>query len=117
VAGHLEVDQLATAMAHEEEDEEGLERQGLDDKEVGGPDRVRMVGKEGAPALAGWAGVTTSTIAADRAGADDDTELEELAPDALGAPERWLWLAIVAINSRIAGLNRGRPRRRPECQR
>jgi hypothetical protein len=34
------------------------------------------------------AGVTTSTMAADRAGADDDTELEELAPDALGAPER-----------------------------
>ena len=90
VAGHLEVDQLATAMANEEEDEEGLERQGLDDKEVGGPDRVSMVGKDGAPALAGWVGVTTSTIAADRPGADDDTELEELAPDALGAPKRVL---------------------------
>ena len=60
----------------------------LDDEEVSGPDRLSMVGKEGAPALAGWAGVTTSTIAADRAGADDDTELEELAPDALCAPER-----------------------------
>jgi hypothetical protein len=28
---------------------EGLEGQGLDDKEVGGPDRLIMVGKEGAP--------------------------------------------------------------------
>ena len=49
---------------------------------------MSKVGKEGAPALAGWAGVTASTIAADRAGADDDAELEELAADALGAPER-----------------------------
>ena len=46
MAGNLEVDQLATAVANEEEDEEGLERQGLDDKEVGGPDRVSMVARK-----------------------------------------------------------------------
>ena len=72
MGGHLEVDQLATAVADEEEDVEGLEGQGLDDKEVGRPDRLSVVGQEGAPALAGWAGMTASTIAADRAGADDD---------------------------------------------
>src|SRR5260221_6166146 len=88
MGGHLEVDQLTTAMADEEEDVEGLEGQGLDDKEVGRPDRLRMVGQEGAPALAGWAEVKASTITADRARADDDAELEELATDALGAPER-----------------------------
>ena len=75
MGGHLEVDQLATAVADEEEDVEGLEGQGLDDKEVGRPDRLSVVGQEGAPALAGWAEMTLSAIAADRAGPDDDAEL------------------------------------------
>ena len=48
------------------------EGQGLDDEEVGGPDRISVVGEEGPPALAGWTGVTASTIAADGAGAQDD---------------------------------------------
>ena len=69
---HLEVHQLSTAVADEEEDIEGLEGQGLDDEEVGGPDRISVVGEEGPPALAGWTGVTASTIAADGAGAQDD---------------------------------------------
>ena len=90
IGSHREVDQLATSVADEEEDVEGLEGQGLDDKEVGRPDRLGVVGREGASALAGWAGMTASTIAADRAGADDDAEPEELAADALGAPERVL---------------------------
>jgi hypothetical protein len=90
MVGDLEVDQLATTMADEEEDVEGLEVQGLDDEQVGDPGRLSMVGQEGAPALVGWAGMTAPTITADRAGADDDAELEELAADALGAPERIL---------------------------
>jgi hypothetical protein len=35
MGGHLEVDQLATVMADEEEDVEGLKGQALDDKKVG----------------------------------------------------------------------------------
>ena len=50
-----------------------------------------------------------STIAADRAGADDDAELKELATER-SVPQSRFWLAMVAINSRISGLNRGRPR-------
>ena len=91
---HLEMDQLATAVADEEEDVEGLEGESLGDEEVGRPDRLRVIGQERAPALAGWAGVKASTIAAYRAGADDDAELEELATDALGAPRAgsgWPW--------------------------
>jgi hypothetical protein len=68
MGGHLEMDQLATAVADEEEHVEGLEGQGLDDKEVGRPDRLSVVGQEGAPALAWWAGMTASTIAADPSG-------------------------------------------------
>jgi hypothetical protein len=53
MGGHFEVDQLATPMTDEEDDVERLEGQRLDDEEVGGPDRLSMVGKEGAPTLAG----------------------------------------------------------------
>ena len=109
MGGHLERDKLATAMAYEIEDVVGLEGQGLDDKEVGRPDRLGVVGREGASALAGWAGMTASTIVADRAGADDDAELKELATER-SVPQSRFWLAMVAINSRISGLNRGRPR-------
>src|SRR5579859_3553019 len=90
MSGDFEVDELTTAMADEEDDVERLEGQGLDDKEVGGPDRLSMVGKEGAPALAGRSRLATSAIAADRARTDQDAELEQLAADALGAPERVL---------------------------
>jgi hypothetical protein len=44
MGSHLEMDQLATSVADEEEDVEGLEGQGLDDKEVGRPDRLSVVG-------------------------------------------------------------------------
>jgi hypothetical protein len=44
MSSHLEVGQLATSVADEKEDVEGLEGQGLDDKEVGGPDRLSVVG-------------------------------------------------------------------------
>ena len=49
-----------------------------------------MVGKEGAPALAGRSRIATPAIAADRARTDHDPELEEFAADALTAPERIL---------------------------
>jgi hypothetical protein len=75
MSSHLEVDQLSTAVADEEEDVEGLEGQGLDDEEVGGPDRLSVVGEEGPPALARGTGMVAPTIASDRSGADDDAEL------------------------------------------
>ena len=87
MGGHLEVDELTTAVADEEEDVEGPEGEGLHDKEVGRPDRLSLVSQEGSPALAGRVEMTPTAVAADRAGADHDAELEELATDPLGAPE------------------------------
>src|SRR5437868_2126635 len=52
MGGDLEVEELATAVADEEEDVEGLEGEGLNHKQIRRPDRSRMVGQEGAPALA-----------------------------------------------------------------
>src|SRR5579864_2964109 len=65
-------------MTDEEDDVERLEGQRLDDQEVGGPDRLSMVGKEGAPTLAGRPRLATPAVAADRARTDHDAELEEL---------------------------------------
>src|SRR5450759_962909 len=87
MGGHFEVDKLATPMTDEEDDVERLDGQGLDDEEVGGPDRLSMVGKEGAPTLAGRPRLATPAVAADRARTDRDAEHEELAADTLGAPE------------------------------
>src|SRR6266540_7330536 len=90
MGGHLEVDELTTAVADEEEDVEGPEGEGLNDKEVGCPHRVSLVSQEGSPALAGWVEMTPTAVAADRAAANHDAELEELTTDPLGAPERIL---------------------------
>src|SRR5450759_1555935 len=90
MGGHVEMDKLATPMTDEEDDVERLEGQRLNDEKVGGPDRLSMVGKEGAPALAGRSQMATPAVAPDRARTDHDAELEELAADALGAPERVL---------------------------
>jgi hypothetical protein len=87
MGGRVEVNKLATPMTNEEDDLERLESQGLDDEEVGGPDRLSMVGEEGAPAMAGRSRMATPAVAADRARADHDDELEELAADTLGATE------------------------------
>jgi hypothetical protein len=53
MGGHFEMDKLATPMTDEEDDVERPEGQRLNDEKVGGPDRLSMVGKKGAPALAG----------------------------------------------------------------
>src|SRR5713226_3822086 len=107
MGGCLEMDELATPMTVEEDDEERLKGKSLDDEEVSGPDRLSMVGKEGAPALAGRLRRARPAVAADQARTDHDAELEQLAPDAL--PQSGFSLAIVAISSRTSGLNRGRP--------
>ena len=55
MGGHLEVNELTTAVADEEEDVEGPEGEGLNDNEVGPTDRLSLVSKEGF-ASSGWAG-------------------------------------------------------------
>ena len=60
---HLEVHQLAAAVADEEEYVEGLETDGLDHEEVGRPDGLGVVGQERAPALAGRTRAPSPSIA------------------------------------------------------
>jgi hypothetical protein len=62
---YLEVKQLTAVVADEEDGLEGLEGQGLDDEEVGGPDCLSVVGQEGAPARAGRSRMARSALAAD----------------------------------------------------
>ncbi len=64
--------------------------QGLNHEEIGSPDGLGVVGKEGTPALAGRPGWPTASVTANGACADGDAELEQLAADALGAPVRVL---------------------------
>jgi len=77
----------ATSCRSEEEDVQHLESQGLENQEVGGPDHLRVIGEKGAPTLARRWRMAASPVAPDRAGTDDNAELEELTADALGAPE------------------------------
>jgi len=86
VGGHVEVEHAAAVVADQEEDVESLKGQGLDYEEVGSPDDVGVVGEEGTPALAWRPGWPAASVASDGAGADCDTELDQLATDPLGAP-------------------------------
>ena len=90
MGGYLEVDELAAAMTDEEEDVKGLEGQGLNNQEVGRPDRLSMIRKEDATALAGRSRRARPAVATYRARADHDAELEQFAADTLTAPERVL---------------------------
>ena len=90
--------------------------QGLNHKEIGSPDGLGVVGKEGTPALAGRPGWPTASVTANGACADGDAELEQLTADALGAPVR-----VLARHGGDQGptseFKRGRPRERPDRQR
>src|SRR5690348_4120708 len=48
---------------------------------------MRMIGQEGAPGLAWWAPRPSPPVAPNRAVADHDAQLEQLAPDPFRAPE------------------------------
>src|SRR5207302_830961 len=69
---------------------QGLERQRGHGEQVGRPEMVSVVGEEGAPALARRAPRSSPAVAPDRAIADHDAQLEQLASDPLGTPERVL---------------------------
>jgi hypothetical protein len=88
VRGDGDVDQLAAAVGDCDEHVEHLERERLDREEVRRPDRAGVVSHERAPGLARWAGWAPPPVPLDRAVADDDAELEQLAADALAAPAR-----------------------------
>ncbi len=64
--------------------------QGLDHQQVGSPDGLGMVGKEGAPALAGRSGWHAASVASDGTCTHGDAELEQLATNAVGTPMRVL---------------------------
>jgi hypothetical protein len=53
----LEVEELSATVADEEQHVQGLEAEGLDHEQVGGPKGACVVDEEGAPALARWSGV------------------------------------------------------------
>jgi hypothetical protein len=88
VGGDAEVEKAAAIVADQEEDVEGLEGQGLNHEEIGSPDGLGVVGKEGTPALAGRPGWPPASVTANGACAAGDAELEQLATDPLGAPVR-----------------------------
>jgi hypothetical protein len=64
-----------------------LERQRGHAQQIGGPQMVSMVTKERAPGLRYGAAWSTPAIASNRAIADHDAQLEQLASDPLGAPQ------------------------------
>ena len=90
MGGHLEVDKLTATMTDEEKDLQGSKGQGLDDEKVSRPDRLSVIGKKCAPALARRSRRARPAVAADRARADHNPELEQLAADPLAAPKRVL---------------------------
>jgi hypothetical protein len=87
VRRHVDMQQLAPAMGNRHEHVHRHEREGGDREQVGGPEVMRMVAQEHPPGLACRARRWAPAVTSDRAAADVDAELDQLAPDALGAPE------------------------------
>ena len=87
---HRQVHQLAAAMSSDQQDVERRERERLDHEQIGRPDRVGVGGQEGAPRLARQSLGAAPPGAADRAVADDDAQLQQLASDTFAALERVL---------------------------
>src|SRR3979411_337891 len=87
VGSHVDMPQLAPAVGDEHQHVQRLERQCGDAQQVGGPEMVSMVAQECAPCLS-WCGAWSSpAIAPNRAIANHDAQLEQLASDPLGAPQ------------------------------
>lgn len=101
---------FSPVVSNQEEDIEGALAHGLHDEEVGSPDATQLIGQEGTPVLGSAELDPTSAVAPDRAVADDYTQLQQFAPDALAAPKRILF-GNSAISARTSVLRRGRPSR------
>ena len=105
---HANVHQLPPVMGMKNSTIQRAKRERLHREQVGRPDLGRVVPQEGAPGLARWPRCGAPPVAADRPIADGDAQLEQLAPDALGAPEPVL-LREAAIRARTSCGTRGRP--------
>jgi hypothetical protein len=88
-SGHADVHDLPGPVLHDEEREDGLEQHVVQLEEVAGPDIVRMVLKERLLGLSALFGRQRPLhVLLDRALADPDSQLEQLAADAFSAPKR-----------------------------
>ncbi len=90
MGGDADVHQLAAVVRDEEEHVQRPEGEGRHSEEIRRPDLRGVVGQKHAPGLTGWPRRPTPAVAPDGAGAHDDLQLEEFAPDPLGAPQRIL---------------------------
>ena len=84
--GDVKVDQLSPLVADKEEDVEGPEGHGLDDKQIGCPNASQLTRQERSPALVPRRPRLPPAVSSDGAAADGDAELQQLSPDALGSP-------------------------------
>ena len=66
---HVDVLDAAAVVRDEEQHIEGLEQHGRDREEVGGPDLLAVIGKEGLPALRRRTAQRLESVAAHRLGA------------------------------------------------
>src|SRR6266545_6211312 len=87
VGCHVDMHQLASAVGDEYQHVQRLERQRGHRQQIGGPKVVSMVAQERAPGLTGWARWFAPAIASNRATADHDAQLQQLASDPFGAPQ------------------------------
>src|SRR5712691_7914511 len=88
--GDVEVDQFPPFVADNKEDEKGPEAHCLDNEQVGRPDAAQLICKEASPALVVARPQPPPSVAPDGTVAHHDAELQHLAADALGPPERIL---------------------------
>jgi hypothetical protein len=89
VARHADMDDAARAQLHEEVGEQRAEERVGHLQEVARPDVAGVVAQERRPRLSFRAGPWyLAQVFLHRPLADADVEFEQLAPDALGAPER-----------------------------
>src|SRR5947209_8680245 len=86
----VDMHQLAPTVGNEDQHVQGLEGERGHREQISSPEVVRMVGQERAPGLARRAPRSPPAITPNRAVADHDAQLEQLASDPLGAPERIL---------------------------
>src|ERR687886_120445 len=87
VSRHVDVHQLAPAVGDEDEHVQRLECQRGYREQACRPHVVRVVCQERPPGLARRTPRSTPPVAPNRAVADHDAELEQLASDPLGAPQ------------------------------
>jgi hypothetical protein len=87
VLGDVEVDDPPAVVGEDDEDEEDAEASGRDGEEVDRDQVADVVSEERPPGLRG-AGAALGHEAGYGALADVDTELQELAVDARGTPQR-----------------------------